>query len=95
MPRILKFNNLIYGLGAYQVFRPLYEFSLSYFNEFNRESTNNETNEQRISREYGWPTENGGKPWALISGSSDGMGKLYALFFARAGFNLALSSFNE
>ena len=23
------------------------------------------------------------------------MGKLYALFFARAGFNLALSSFNE
>jgi 17beta-estradiol 17-dehydrogenase / very-long-chain 3-oxoacyl-CoA reductase len=31
----------------------------------------------------------------LITGSSDGMGKLYAEFFAKAGFNLALSSFAE
>jgi hypothetical protein len=93
--RIFRFNTLIYSLGAYQIGRPLYEFSLSYYNEFMREKESNTTNEQRMLKQYGWPTSNGGKPWALITGSSDGMGKLYAHFFAKAGFNLALSSFNS
>ena len=41
---IFRFNTLIYSLGAYQIGRPLYEFGLSYYNEFMREQESKTTN---------------------------------------------------
>jgi hypothetical protein len=58
-----KINKLIYAVGAYKIGEPLYDFALQCYND----------QKELNLKEYGGPGA-----WALISGSSDGMGKIYA-----------------
>ena len=58
-----KINKLIYAVGAYKIGEPLIDFAIQY---------QNDQKELDLSQ-YKSPGA-----WALISGSSDGMGKIYA-----------------
>ncbi|CDW89675.1 short chain dehydrogenase reductase family protein [Stylonychia lemnae] len=84
------YNNskrLIFLIGLYQVSQPILALSRTYYNQFMRQSCDKETNRSRLQKLYG-----GKDAYALVTGSSDGIGKSTAQDLARHGFNLILAS---
>ena len=93
MLKTLKFG--IFTVGLYQVSLPLLNIGKTYYDLFNRttkitnddESTTYISNGERLRSLYG-----GKNAYAMITGSSDGIGRVMALQMAKYGFNLVLVS---
>jgi hypothetical protein len=83
----------VYGVGLYQVTSPLVALAQSYYlqQEQGTSSSSFKTNGERLRSLYG----NDGPAYALVTGSSDGMGRVLALQLANYGFNLVLVSRSE
>ena len=93
MLKTLKFG--IFGVGLYQVSLPVLNIAKTYNDLFNRSTqiTNDDetktyiSNGERLRSLYG-----SDKGYAMITGSSDGIGRVMALQMAKYGFNLVLVS---
>ena len=79
-----RLNTVITIFGAYQLAKPFY-WQYCYY-EANKTET--QLNHSRIQKTYNKSNEN----WALVTGSSEGIGRAYALDLALCGFNLILAS---
>ena len=86
MGRATKF---VYGVGLYQIGTQIYHSARSYYNAHLDETPIKDR--LAIFRD---PASGDGKEWALITGSSDGIGRVYALELARNGYNVKLAARN-
>jgi len=77
---------LVYGVGLYQILNPGWAMARSYFNQRDREGS--VSNGERLRALY----KGGQRDFALVTGSSDGLGRVMALQLAKYGFNLVLVS---
>jgi shikimate 5-dehydrogenase len=96
MMKTLKFS--IFSVGLYQLSLPLLNLSKSYYDLFYKSTTTTTTdnnhqsyisNGERLRNLYGNTNK---KAYAMITGSSDGIGRVMALQMAKYGFNLVLVS---
>ena len=85
-----KLTTLIYLIGAYKVTKPLVDCAQYSYNSYFRPDQEKIDNDQRIQKIYG--SNDGNRKWAMITGGSEGIGRQFCLDFARAGFNIAISS---
>jgi len=76
------FKLSIYSVGAYQLAAPFYHFSVHYYNQFYQRN-------KQFEDTYNNKSKN---KWAIVTGSSDGIGKAFAEELARKGYNVAISS---
>eukprot|EP00347_Sterkiella_histriomuscorum_P018972 403343456 len=84
----------IFLVGLYKVSFPLVEFTRSYYNIHFNPSTVGEHNYKRLQERYytqGIDSKQN-KPYALVTGASEGIGREIALELALSGFNLVLAS---
>lgn len=85
-----KISKLIYMVGAYQISIPFYNVYKYHVNNHEREKRTGISNEFRIKDKY----NANGESWALVTGSSEGIGREYALNLAKSKFNIILASRN-
>jgi hypothetical protein len=84
----------IFGVGLYKVSLPVLNLAKTYYDHFERSSKDEESNiyvsnGERLRNLYGNGTKTS---YAMITGSSDGIGRVMALQMAKYGFNLVLVS---
>lgn len=77
-----KFNALVYLVGGVTLLRPAFQYLEMDSNQRNCSGA------ERIRRVY----NPDGKQWAVVTGSSEGIGKEFAMEMAKAGFNILLTS---
>lgn len=76
-------TQFVYLVGGYQILSQVVPMCTTIYNTLYNETPLKE----RLNTRYGGEGE-----WALITGSSEGIGKSYALELARAGYNLTICS---
>ncbi len=88
----------VYGLGLYQIVSPLAYLATTYYNQYLREE-DGLTNGERLRLKYASFTSKAFRDagtkqeaYTMITGSTDGIGRVTALQLAKYGFNLVLVS---
>jgi len=95
--KFLKLLSLgVYGVGLYQITSPLVYLASTYYNQYLR-TENGLTNGERLRLKYSsFTTKNfrdsPQSSYVMITGSSDGIGRVTALQMVKYGFNLVLVS---
>ena len=84
-----KIKKTIYLVGAYQLLKPLYCAGMHFYNGEKREADSKLSNKERLLRTYAAGVE---KPWALVTGGSEGIGAEFTKELARSGFNVCICS---
>ena len=82
-----RVKQIIYGVGFYKVGTTLYEGGRTYFNSFLDETPLKE----RLSV---FRDAAEGEKWAIVTGSSEGIGAQYAIDLAKCGYNVRLVARN-